>query len=42
MMIVAFFGKEILSQFIASVNMPRVEAKEFDFFDDISGLNGDF
>ena len=42
MMIVAFFGKEILSRFIAWVENPSVEAAEFVFFDVISGLSGDF
>ena len=41
-MIVAFFGKEILRQFIAWVEKPSVEAAEFEFFDVISGLSGDF
>ena len=41
-MIVAFFGKEILSRFVAWVKNPSVEAAEFDFFDVISGNSGDF
>ena len=39
MRIVAFFGKEILSRFIDCVEMPSVEAAEFEFFDVISGLS---
>ena len=40
MIIVAFFGKEILRQFFAWVEKPSVEAVEFEFFYVISGLNG--
>ena len=41
MMIVAFFGKEILICFVAWVENPSLEAAEFEFFDVISGLSGD-
>ena len=41
MMIVAFFGKEILSRVIAWVEKLSLEAVEFEIFDDISGLSGD-
>ena len=41
MMIVAFFGKEILSWFVAWGEKPSVEAAEFEFLDVISGLSGD-
>ena len=41
-MILAFFGKGILSRFVAWVENPIVEAAEIEFFDVISGLNGDF
>ena len=41
-MVVAFFGKRILSQFVAWVEKPSVEAAEFEFFDVISRLSGDF
>ena len=39
-MIDTFFGKEILSQFVAWVENPSVEATKFDFFDVMSGLSG--
>ena len=42
MMIVAFFGKEILSRFVAWFEKPSTEGAEFEFFDIISGLSGDF
>ena len=42
MMIVTFFGKEILSRFVVWVEKPSVEAAEFEFFDVISALSGDF
>ena len=41
-MIVAFFGKEILTQFVASVQKPSVVAAEFEFFDVITVLSGYF
>ena len=42
MIIVAFFGKEILSWFVAWFEKPSVEAVEFEFFDAIIGLSGYF
>ena len=42
MMFFAFFGKEILSQFVAQFENPSVEASEFEFFDVICGNSGYF
>ena len=42
MMIVAFFGNEILSQFVAWVKNPSVEATVFEFFDVIIGTSEEF
>ena len=42
MTILTFFGKEILSRFVAWVENQSVEATEFEFFDVISKLSGDF
>ena len=41
-MIAAFFGNKILIQFVAWVEKPSVGAAEFEFFDVISGLIGNF
>ena len=41
-MIVDFFGKELLSRFIAWVEKQSVEAAEFEFFYVISVLSGKF